>query len=265
MTDLDQTRRHLADIPDLYALLHDHLPEFLAAGSVPVDPDEHQSARKRPGSTPPIRLEVIDLLQTRKLEGTLAWLGWDGGDPDRDLRHGVHGTLELWIMLIMSELPDAGRHRYEPPPNVTGMCTWLAYDLDWIVDHHTDFAKSISRIHRALQQACGVRSPLKLNCPKCGEPAFLDETGRFLSCAASTLHAIGIDQIEQRWRRRPPRPTREVVAEFPITAKELHNASRGARPKITPVIGEDGVKRWLPWDVLRLLNPDLADAFDVSA
>lgn len=259
MTDLEKTRKHLAEIPDLYA----HLPEFLIPGSTPPDPDAHHSAKKRPGSTAPVRLEVLDLLATRKSEGTLAWLGWDGADPDRDLRHGVHGTLELWCMLIMSELPDVGRSRDESGETVTEMCQWLAFDLVWIVDTHGDFAKSVRRLHQALQQACGIRPPLKLVCPQCGHAAFLDETARFLVCQLEATHEVGIDQIEQRWRRRPPRPTADIVKEFPITAKDLHNAARGARPKIEPVVGEDGIKRWAPWDVLRLLNPGLADAIDI--
>jgi len=271
MTDLDQTRIHLAEIPGMYA----QLPRFIQTGSVPADPNEG-SGKHRPGSTAPARLEVIDLLAVRKEAGMLAWLGWDGGEPDRDLRHGVHGTLDLWGFLILSELPDVGRRRDEPEvsddpqkatmqelaADVTRMCEWLAFDLAWIVQHHADFAKSISRVHRALQHACGIRPPLKLACPRCGEPAFIDETARFLVCQLDAAHEVGIDQIETRWRRRPARPTREITKEFPITAKELHNASRGARPRITPANGPDGDIRWYPWDVLRLLNPDLAEVID---
>lgn len=258
MNDLDQTRQRLQQIPDLYA----QLPRFLVAGSAPAGPDEHRSARRRPGSPALVSLDVLALLASRKTVGTLEWLGWDGSETRHDWqRHGTEGTLELWAMLIQSELADLDRTRPDPDETVVGWCNWLIYDLAWIVDHHPDFPRSIRNLHSALQRACRVRPPMELTCPRCGAAAFVDETARFLQCQLEPSHEVGISDLEFRWRRRPAKPTKEILAEFPgLTAKDLHDAARG--PKLNPVRDGNGKMCWWPWEVLLLTSPALAEVFE---
>lgn len=261
MIDLDDTRRHLREITDLHA----QVGSYLTPGSVPPDPDARRGSGSK--SRPPIVVDVVDLVAGRKS----GWLGWQPGDDVEYLdqsgwRHGIRGTLELWVMLLEAEMADQGRSftpcELDTLATVTG---WLTFHLEWIVEHHGrdngNFVGDIGRMHRALQRACGVRPEQTYVCPKCRARAFLDHTTRFLVCETGE-HEVGIENLEMNQRRRSAMPTKDIIKEFPVTAKELHNASRGLRPKIRPTHGPDGDIRWYPWDVLRLLNPDLAEAIE---
>src|SRR5262245_56874902 len=83
----DRLQAWLERIPDAYA----HLPLFIQPGSVDANPESQATKRAHPPV--PLRLEVLDLLDTR--------LGriWLGTHPD-ETRRGALGILESWGRLI---------------------------------------------------------------------------------------------------------------------------------------------------------------------
>lgn len=258
---LARLRTQLREIPEMLALVG----QYIRPGSRPPDPD----ARRATGtlSRPPLVLDVVDLQADLK-DG---WLGWRPGDDvqyqdQNGWRHGIRGTLWLWNFMLEQEMTDTGR-TFTPcdSEDAATIAGWLAFHLEWVVENHGrdngDFAGDIRRMYRALQHACGIRPEQAYVCPQCRGQMFLDEQSRFLVCQDGTGHDISVENLELRWRRRPPKTTKEIVAEFPgVTSKQLYNAARGPRPKITPVDSPDGLK-WFPFDVLKLLNPSLAEAF----
>lgn len=137
----DKIERWLREIPDHYALL----PTFALPGSAEKNPDS--GTTKAAFVNPPVRLEVIDLLDTR--------LGriWSGTAPAHD-RRGVIGTLVALVEQLVDERP------LTPPKNVTvtSACAllqrhrlWLC-EQDWVVDVYTE----LKQLHRELSNAVGI-------------------------------------------------------------------------------------------------------------
>lgn len=165
MTDqrtLDQTRRYLADIPELYALSG----RYILPGTKPPDPDA------RPGSNsparPPANLDVIDINDARFKE-------YEPGDDPADAiqRLGILPHLQLWQMLVFGELSDIGK----TPPRccidtddhtVAGECGWLDRWLPETVNLHPDFPAVIRKLHRRLEVACRIPVTPPRICPDCG-------------------------------------------------------------------------------------------------
>ncbi|MGC8030311.1 hypothetical protein ACP3WD_24010, partial [Salmonella enterica] len=100
-------RRWLAELPELAALL----PTALITRS----PDDTQR-RTAPGSRPPVRLDVIQLLNTTLAQdvaaGRAEWV-----DPDRA---GLLPYLWTWCRDIEADALDAGHHPDDLPDTVAG-------------------------------------------------------------------------------------------------------------------------------------------------
>lgn len=188
----DNLHDWLTQIPDLYALL----PTFATPGTVDKNPES--KATKRAEAPAPVRLEVLDLLDTR--------LGriWNGLAPAHD-RRGVLGTL----LTHAENLTDTRPLSKPPAPNVTAICAlldrhrlWLA-EQDWIKYLYDD----TKQIHRQLSDATGdYRRPPVGHCHverpegRCNGPLFANKSGgvRCAKCGAiwdaDHLRQLGLAQ-----------------------------------------------------------------------
>lgn len=172
-TCVDQVEEWLREIPDLYALL----PSVIEHGTTERNPDA--PTVKRTEAPAPLRLEIVDLLDTRH------GLKWHGTAPADD-RRGVLGDLLAHVDTI------ADRRAVKRPGNVetvTGACQFLtrhllwALEQDWVAYLHSD----LKRIHRALSDAVGeYRRPPVGHCHvitddtddrPCGGPLFASKYG----------------------------------------------------------------------------------------
>lgn len=190
----DNIHDWLTQLPDLYALL----PLFAIPGTVEKNPESKST--KRSEVEAPIRLDVIDLLDTR--------LGriWLGTAPAHD-RRGVVGTLMVYAEQLVEERPLST----PPAPNVSALCTlldrhrlWLG-EQDWITLFHDE----LKTIHRACSDANGdYRRPPVGHCHiegddgPCKGPLFANKNGgvRCAKCAATWdathLRQLGLAQAE---------------------------------------------------------------------
>lgn len=134
-------RRRLREIPDRYALL----PAFIEHGTTETNPDS--KATTQPWAPAPMRLEVVDHLDTRHGRQ------WLGTAPTDDYR-GVLGVLESWARLVREE-------RNLPPPStrptVTGEAHTLARHLTWIAAQPwvDEFHAELRTLDRDLAAAVG--------------------------------------------------------------------------------------------------------------
>lgn len=140
----DNLRSWLRDIPHRYALL----PTFAEHGTTDRNPDS--KATKRAEAPAPMRLEVIDLLDTRLARK------WQGTNVT-DNRRGVVGELDA----IARNIHD-GRNLTGPiPNNVTGLCDYIGRHILWLVEQDWigDTFNEVKALHRALSDAVGIYRP----------------------------------------------------------------------------------------------------------
>lgn len=191
----DNLHTWLTKIPALYALL----PKFAIPGSTEKNPET--VATKRAEAPAPVRLEILDLLDTRHGRK------WNGTAAAHD-RRGVLGTLLVHAERLTDEKPLST----QPKPNVAAVCElldrhrlWLA-EQDWIQFLYAD----TQDMHRACADANGeYRRPPVGRCPidtdngHCEGPLFANPAGG-VHCAkcdatwdATRLRQLGLVFAEQ--------------------------------------------------------------------
>lgn len=186
----------LEKIPNLYALL----PGFIVPGSVDQNPES--KATKRAEAVAPVRLDVIDLLDTR--------LGrmWQGIAPAHD-RRGVVGTLLVQAERLVEERPLTTATLTIRNPTVTGLCALLDRNRLWLFEQ--DWAQylydDVKQVHRSCSDAVGeYRRPpvghchIETDTGACGGPLFASTYGgvRCARCQATWdadhLRQLGLAQ-----------------------------------------------------------------------
>lgn len=149
----DRLLSWLEKIPEHYALL----PEFIEHGSVERNPESKST--KASVAAAPMRLDVIDLLDTRRGR---KWHGTEVADG----RRGVLGTLESWARLVREEknITDAQTCTvaYEAATLRRHML-WIA-EQPWVDELHAD----IKALHRDLSDAVGDYRPRPVG--RCDSP-----------------------------------------------------------------------------------------------
>lgn len=136
-----QLHHWLTQIPDLYTTLH----LFLQPGTTDRNPDT--KASKQPYAPAPVRLEILDLLDTR--HGRI----WNGTAPAHD-RRGVIGTLKVYVEQLQEE------RRLTTPiddTNVTAACALLDRHRLWIAEQPwvQYLYDELKLIHRQLSDGIG--------------------------------------------------------------------------------------------------------------
>lgn len=149
----------LRGIPDAYTLL----PSVVDHGTVPSDPGTKHT--KRPDPPAPMRLEVVDLLDTRSERGVLGVVhSW--AELVRDHRHDTRPCQ------CDHARPSHDRHRcttsgcgcreYRPiDPTVTRECAYLITNLPWCAgqDFARDLYDEIRVLARTLNDTVGEYRP----------------------------------------------------------------------------------------------------------
>lgn len=134
----------LKEIPNHYALL----PRFIEHGTTDANPDS--KATKAAEAPAPMRLEIIDLLDTR--------LGrkWHATEATDD-RRGAVGDL----LAIAANIHD-GRNLTGPlPTTVSQACDYIRRHMLWLTEQEWigGTYDEIRKLHRALSDAVGIYRP----------------------------------------------------------------------------------------------------------
>lgn len=187
-------REWLTNIPNKYALL----PRFLEHGTTDSNPDS--KATKRAEVAAPMKLQIVDLLDTRLGR---KWLGTQATDD----RRGALGTLYA----ICTEIHDSRNLTGPLPTNVTATCDYLTRHILWLTEQDWigDTYNEIRLLHRELSDAIGEYRPKPVGrChvipdeaeDPCGGPLFANPYGgvRCARCQASwdasKLRVLGLAQ-----------------------------------------------------------------------
>lgn len=162
-----QVRVWLAELPDLCALLPDALATRTAG---------QQTSRPVPHSKPPVRLDIVALLDTRER------CDWEQGmwrvDPDGQ---GVLPWLWGWARDLESCAYDLRPTLCDEVPEkvtVASLCQWLLQDdlLEWCevtLQQWDEFAYDLRRVVASVREATrNVRDAevKPVGCPRCGYP-----------------------------------------------------------------------------------------------
>ena len=207
-------------------------------------------------AAPPTSLAGLDLLApyTRVQD-----------DPDAPL------TLLLECSRICWEAADPATRANHPQPigadpTLAAEAAWLAQlwphtqtqidqaDYAWIDD-------TITHIHRRLAAAARMTRPARYLCPDCGNTMYLDDPTGWMLCEAGHQHP-GPDRLRDQWRRRPSMPTNRLATELRIPDRRIHDWHH--QGKLRPHHTEGRTAFWLPWDVVRLLYPDIVEAIEAA-
>ena len=245
---LGRARTELVALPDL---VHE-----LARCRTEQIPTDGTGSTGKPGSRPPLRIDVLALTDDRRKPG------WEGDDPRQanlTERYGVGPLLETWTRVLAEESPDYPELTEQA--TVRSEAAVLLEHWPWIAEQQwaTELADDVIRVAGWVKVALGMRRhDPRYTCPECGNQAYV-VAGGFLSCGIEE-HDQSIRDLESQYRRRPPLSTADVCTEFAISPERVYQWH--ARRKIKPTREEGRTKFWLPWDVFCLLNPAIREALD---
>jgi hypothetical protein len=209
------------------------------------------------GSRPAARLDLIDVAD-------------DTTEARGELR-----ALILWCSRPIWEGVDLDTRQAHPQPLGTPTweteCAWLAgiwqtsrAQLD-LVDLQMS-SMTLDDTYRALCRAVGLRKIKPLPCPECGAPLVKD--GPILVCEetrwAAWKHEFpGVDEVAISWRRHDAMTTAELCNALPgVTQQRMDDWKR--RRGLKPEVKVSGRNLWRPWDVIRILWPDIVEALDAK-
>lgn len=153
-----QTRAHLTDLPRLVAELARCITE-------PIPQDmQSGSGGGKPSSKPPMRLDVVHLVDTREKP---LWWGEDPRDAELGDRYGVLYQLHSWSRVVWEEMPDAEYLADEP--TVSGEAEYLLRALPFINQQQwaNDFCDDVISLAGKVRNALGIRREHKPKCRYC--------------------------------------------------------------------------------------------------
>ncbi len=182
------TRRHLAELPELCALL----PDAAVTRSVVEGP------RPAPASKPPLRLDVLDLMDTRLKADQTHHRSKTLCDPDR---MGVLPYLFTWCRDLTETVEGL-----PPLPDrltVATICDWLGQQsgIAETLPQFGEMAYGIKQTHQAVRDATtSVRDidPVPVPCSNCGAGTLKTTGPNLWQCNACgrevTVQAVTIPQ-----------------------------------------------------------------------
>jgi hypothetical protein len=287
---LGQARADLSSLPDMLDELSRCLTERggQSGGGKPS---------KVSGSPAPLRLDVLHLVDERRKAG------WHGEDPrsprwalnwtwrDEDYSklyptkeaaenamdmlderinkahvsqwkpqdvYGAAALLESWTRIVNEEMAE--------PPDMAEVASArseasvLIEVWDWVEDQAwgEELADDVIALGRRVRNALGVKREPKFACIKCGNRAYLRFGDNFLVCEEG--HEVSVRELEEQQRRRPAVSIEQIMYEFGVSRERIYGWTK--RKQVTPMEGSRPMKLF-PWDVILLVNPDLADAIKI--
>lgn len=233
-------RDRLAQIPLL-------VTEARLTEGAPNPGTEGRRRAGKPGSQAPGDLDVLELdITEHDAPATLV-----------PLPRLVACTRLIWESFTPTDEESIGR---PGDADWTTECDWLwrawptaqatldAAVLDWVVDE-------INGVYRQLADKVRLRRERVYRCPRCGDAMRLQEGGQWLRCDSG--HEESAD-LAGRYRRLPAMPLPMVSAALGVPEATLRTWRH--RRKLQAVKVERGTPWFLPWDVLLLKHPDVAEA-----
>jgi hypothetical protein len=212
----------LTQIPDLYAQAH----MALTPGNIPSDDTRHATSNP---SRPTVRLDIVDLLDTRLTKTNSDEPGTRDPELDRKAnarRLGILGTLWLWVTLIDCELADSNQPVQPPNDNIASVCSWLITHLNWTLDMHPDIANDIDWMHRDLQHATGNTPPKPVPCRNCGGHVNGHDNNSWYQCSGCGQSWIADAELVRIGATATRMMTlRQLAAVLEIPLKTLKNAA----------------------------------------
>ena len=258
-------RRHLLEIPDLYALV-----ETVHATVMPRRAPSGGKTGKRADPPSPVSLALVDLLDHRDKTPAKADLDnparvhddsvipWLRGDDDR---LGVLPMLADWVRLADGEMWDAGYEHDAPAetPTIVTETGWLSRHLDWLVEQQwvTELDDDVHRLWRALSHEVGENRPEYR--PRCRCGARMRDEGAYFTCGECGT-PVRDDRMDHRTALANETPMDAYAfAAFGVLPERIRKWQE--REMLEPAKGQDGKplmrgKRLLyhPLDVLRLAD-----------
>ena len=247
LPDRMDTRSRLALIP---ALAHEARLTMGAPNPTGTEGPGVQSGRS---VAPPLPIDAGTLSALRPADDEQPW---------RPMTLLVECSRIVWGSLDFEQ-----RQAHPQPigePRWSTECAWIsdawpdalahlaAPDIDWIEDQLAD-------ITHTLASLAGVTHPTRYLCPDCGEPMHLGE-GDWMICETGAHQHPGPARLEREWRRKGPMSTVSLAADFRIPQKRIHGWHKAG--KLTLVRREGNTDMWYPWDIVRLMFPDIVQAID---
>lgn len=230
MSDINDARQALGEIPGLYELLHLFVEPGVGATS------EGYTASASP-ARPPVNLGVLDLLDGREKadsEPTRTDAEIDRLAGAR--RQGVLPTLASWVRLVDGELWDADQD-HQPPSDYTTILSetgFLLTHIDWIGDQQwaDEFVRDLCGIVRDLKQATHQPEPERYSCTRCGWDIQEMDRGAWYRCVGCSQRWTRIE-LHRMAERKQPRTLKQIAELVGISVSTLR-AARNER-KFRPV------------------------------
>ena len=235
--EVSDTPAQLAQIPDMAA-------ELWASGRATGDSGDPKPGQVRPHRakpSTPIDLDRHDILRTDE--------------------HGLLAELSQAVRAVWEDHPGVALSN---PPTWAGECSWLLanvalWDSDQFLSAFVSDAAWL--VWRTLDRALHRPVPARLTCPACGG-RLAESAGGWVTCRDCASQFPGRERIASQMIRKRDMTTDEIAAEFHIDPARLRKwAERGLVKPTNP-----GCKpcTWRPWDVLRVLHPDIVEAIEVG-
>lgn len=162
--------RTLADLPRLHTQLIE----------LELTSRDGSSGRAGRNSTPPLRLDVLALLDPRS-----------GPDPDTP---PIAGIIRDWATLVADE------RQLQPAATTASQLDLLARHHDWLAAQpHLigDFTREIRAVHAALRRVCGEATTVIATCQAPSDDG--DECGGPLVHSPNSLHPVVCLHCGDRW------------------------------------------------------------------
>lgn len=242
----------LADIPGLAAFLP-------VAGH---NPDQVKTTPPPPGPRPPVRLDLVQMLDTRYRYPGTALDRAAADDIWGDHRQGVQPDLMLWALFFAEQNPAITDLI---PNDLAQLCAWLGRRSEWAEkqDWGDTYVKDVKAWHTRLLRGCGDAPLAAMHhaCTRCGNDATLVNAGDLWACAECGHEDPGPAQQIRTFRFQPSRPTPDICDMFRVERGWLYTHKKRRNLTPDPTKGTDPL-HWWPWDVFRLLHPGLVDLYE---
>ena len=248
MTDTPTTTAQLAQILDWAALLPALLTRRAPTG------DSSNSGRRTHGSKPPVRLDILQILDTRRRA-----TGDDAEDRawhDRmasDHRQGLLPDLWQWARMIEAEAlegcPDVPDELPEAPTLASVIAWLIKHTIRWTLAQQwaSEYVADIDWWWRRLRDLVGEASPAGVPCGRCGETLGMVHLGLW-ECGAGhqvTVQPVSINLAAQKIGI----PKDQLYA---LIAQPQQLRTLGIEPP-RPILGETGARRVYDLSDLRRL------------
>ena len=248
-TTADLAKQQLRDILDWAAIL----PALLTRRAPTGDTSRTGRSRSVPGSRPPVRLDVLHVLDTRtRVAGDDAE---DRAWHDRmasDHRQGLLPDLWQWCRLIEAEAMDACPDVPEELPErpvLASVVDWLVKHTPWALTQPwaDEYAADVDWWWRRLRDLIGEAGESGVPCGRCGDWLAMVHLGLW-ECRAG--HQVTVQPVSVNLAAQKIGIPKDQL--YALIAQPQQLRALGIEPP-RPILGETGARRVYDLSDLRRL------------